>query len=157
MSPKRTSSPVPDEWDNDEWEEAEDEEENRRIWDEANTKSQAPMPSIISSTHPLPPPAAFQPALRILKRPSPTPPSAPSSASTQDPSDLKDREARYQAARDRIFGTLAPSPPPPVRVVRAPRGPTDNQTNEPGQTAKGFAQRGGSQPAAAAPSASSKQ
>ncbi|KAG6887475.1 hypothetical protein C0992_012103, partial [Termitomyces sp. T32_za158] len=62
-------------------------------------------PSATSSSHVAPPPpAAFQPTMRILKRPgsdgsskSATPP--PSSAES-----LKEREARYQAARERIFG-----------------------------------------------------
>lgn len=54
----------------------------------------------------VPPPEALQAPMRILKRPkstaSPSQSSISSSSSVQKT--LKDREAAYQAARDRIFG-----------------------------------------------------
>ncbi|KAF8729118.1 hypothetical protein AX14_006388 [Amanita brunnescens Koide BX004] len=111
------------------------------------------MPTIVSASsagHALPPPAAFQPALRILKRPSPSPsPSTPgssSNSSSPDPSNLKEREAQYQAARERIFGAELASPPavsantqpPAARVVREPRGPGESEL---GQEIKGFTRR----------------
>ncbi|KAG6825565.1 hypothetical protein H0H92_003243 [Tricholoma furcatifolium] len=87
------------------------EESNQRIWDDANTKAPNPMPELIiapsakSISHVVPPPAGvFQPTMRILKRPSSTTSKSatpPPSSSTET---LKEREARYQAARDRIFG-----------------------------------------------------
>ena len=125
------------------------------------------MPTIVSASsagQALPPPAAFQPALRILKRPSPSPSNSdPSSnSSTLDSSTLKEREARYQAARERIFGAdganASPpavsidTPPPAARIVREPRGPGESKDSE---SSKGFARRGGSK--AAAPSTSGKQ
>ena len=94
-----------------------------------------------------PPPAAFQPVLRILKRPTATPSSSTSSITTSSIASSKassntyaEREARYQAARDRIFGDTSPAPSspedpnlqkgaalrtnlPPVQVSREPKGP----------------------------------
>ena len=121
-----------------------------------NAKAPNPMPAVIAmSPHQVltPPPGAFQPTLRILKRPSesnsksPTPPPSSSSSDT-----LKDREARYQAARERIFGdellegngSTASLPVkertamnrsqdvPNVLVSRSPRGPADNPSNPQG-------------------------
>lgn len=109
-----------------------------------------------------PPPGAFEPKMRILKRPSAssskssTPP--PSSTSAES---LKEREARYQAARERIFGeespgdgTTSPKSPrekkerkssgsphntPGVTVVRNPRGPSQNSAESAnGKSARGF-------------------
>ncbi|KAF8585640.1 hypothetical protein K439DRAFT_1632459 [Ramaria rubella] len=51
----------------------------------------------------LPPAAAFEAPLRILKRPSSTSQS-PSPSTTQTQKTFKEREAQYQAARERIFG-----------------------------------------------------
>lgn len=66
------------------------------------------MPEVLvksSSTVIAPPASAFQPQLRILKRPSATPPASntPSQVGTRD--SVQEREARYNAARERIFGT----------------------------------------------------
>ncbi|KAG5643532.1 hypothetical protein DXG03_000724 [Asterophora parasitica] len=103
---------VPDDWDNDD---SDMEENNQRIWEDANAKTPNPMPTLILSPSAIgpshvasPPPGAFQPTLRILKRPSnpgsnPTTP-PPTLTSTES---LKEREARYQAARERIFGSSA--------------------------------------------------
>ncbi|KIL66066.1 hypothetical protein M378DRAFT_161291 [Amanita muscaria Koide BX008] len=104
------------------------------------------MPTIISSSASsvtsVPPPAALQQSLRILKRPSPSSASPTPGQSTPDASaDLKQREARYQAARDRIFGADSPtqtasnSTQSATRVVREPRGPDE------GQDRRGFVQR----------------
>lgn len=117
------------------------------------------MPSVVlspsaSASHQVvsPPLGAFQPTMRILKRPSnsssnsPTPPPSSSSES------LKDREAKYQAARERIFGKeahnghgntssqssgdkkerkqLTPQNVPTVAVVRNPRGPGESVDSE---------------------------
>ncbi|KAG1888219.1 hypothetical protein F4604DRAFT_1716071 [Suillus subluteus] len=98
---------VPDDWDNDE----DEEEDNAKVWEDANNK--APMPELIispSSTGTCvvpPPPAAFQPTMRILKRPSPSQSASNSttSLSSQTRNTLAEREAQYQEARNRIFGT----------------------------------------------------
>ena len=96
------------------------------------SNKRAPMPELIvapastSQTFPPPPPAAFQPTLRILKRPSPntsarvnhvgpssvlsfsgpTPGSGSGSGGTSPAprGTLAEREAQYQEARSRIFG-----------------------------------------------------
>ncbi|KAG6919143.1 hypothetical protein DXG01_008950 [Tephrocybe rancida] len=152
---------VPDDWDDDEDDdEPVTEQDNQRIWEDANAKAPNPMPTLIiapsatSASHIVSPPqGAFQPTMRILKRPnsgankSATPPPSSSAES------LREREARYQAARERIFGSesgastpsgeespgVLPQPinfkdkrertkssTPPATVVRNPRGPTGN-------------------------------
>ncbi|KAF8628796.1 hypothetical protein AX15_003712 [Amanita polypyramis BW_CC] len=135
------------------------------------------MPTIVSSSLSstqlrLPPQAAFQPALSILKRPSPssaspssTPgPSGSGSSLSSSSSNLREREARYQAARERIFGTeqgaLDHGSPPAasvllsvggagsnkpssvVRVLREPQGPGDSKQQS-GRGVKGFGLRQG--------------
>src|SRR5882757_6758122 len=56
-----------------------------------------------------PPPAAYQPTMRILKRPSPSQSASNSttSLSSQTRNTLAEREAQYQEARNRIFGTTS--------------------------------------------------
>jgi len=151
-APKKSNAAVRDDWeDDDEEEELPSDERNRQIWEEAyvskylnraivltlfvlrNTKVPAPMPVFSpssSSVVPPPPPAAFQPALKILKRPTNTTMQAgnrtPSPASSES---LKDREARYQEARNRIFGDVSSGDsetkrPTPAGVARNPYGPT---------------------------------
>ncbi|KAF8241073.1 hypothetical protein L208DRAFT_1383489 [Tricholoma matsutake] len=138
------AAPIPDDWEDDEDdEEPQNEDDNRRIWEDANTKSPNPMPALIISPSATssrsvlsPPPGAFQPTMRILKRPSnSTSPTPPPSSSTSET--IKQREARYQAARERIFreeNDTANSSSQPVReskspipnqIVRNPRGPGD--------------------------------
>lgn len=101
-----------------------------------------------------PPAAAFQPKMRILKRPakegpvSLPPPAVPGET-------LKEREARYQAARERIFGsegdaTSSPgdkkgTPAAAVGVVRNPRGPPA-EAPTPTSAPKGFKARSGRPP-----------
>ena len=78
------------------------------------------------------------PPMRILKRPSPSLSPIPSTNSNSANGEtLKEREARYHAARERIFGAtlneeqnddkkkppLTRSPPTSVKLVREPRGP----------------------------------
>ncbi|KAJ7510604.1 hypothetical protein B0H11DRAFT_2215363 [Mycena galericulata] len=135
---QRTVIPVSDDWEDDDDEleiEPQNAEDNQRIWENAN--AQTPMPNLIlsGSTHAsvaAPPAAAFQPKMRILKRPTNAAPAAlpPSTVSGET---LKEREARYQAARERIFGAEAESSLSPgdkkgvgvgVGVVRNPHGPT---------------------------------
>lgn len=58
-----------------------------------------------------PPPAAFQPALRILKRPTPSVPVPSTVAPDSQQKSYAEREAQYQAARQRIFGVDSTSPP----------------------------------------------
>ncbi|KAG1743713.1 uncharacterized protein EDB91DRAFT_223109 [Suillus paluster] len=100
---------VPDDWDNDE----DEEEDSAKVWEDANNK--APMPELIispSSTGTCvvpPPPSAFQPMMRILKRPSPSQSASNSttSLSSQSRNTLAEREAQYQEARNRIFGKMS--------------------------------------------------
>ena len=96
--------------------------------------------SSISSSLPLNEP----PKMRILKRPSPST-NIPTNINNTTEESLQDREARYRAARQRIFGTSTredevmgemelehqsskkPSPTPstiPSQVIRELRGPT---------------------------------
>jgi hypothetical protein len=75
--------------------------------------NKAPMPELIISPSSTgtsvvpPPPAAYQPTMRILKRPSPsqTASNSTTSLSSQTRNTLAEREAQYQEARNRIFGT----------------------------------------------------
>ncbi|KAG2347022.1 hypothetical protein BDR05DRAFT_958464 [Suillus weaverae] len=107
-SQRKPQQVVPDDWDDDE-----DEEDSAKVWEDANNK--APMPELIispSSTGTCvvpPPPAAFQPTMRILKRPSPSQSASNSttSLSSQTRNTLAEREAQYQEARNRIFGTTS--------------------------------------------------
>jgi len=109
---QRKAQVVPDDWDADE----DEEEEPQKLWDNANNK--APMPELViastsatSSSVP-PPPAAFQPSLRILKRPSASPtPTSIQSGSADLQKSYAEREAQYQAARERIFGGDSTTPP----------------------------------------------
>jgi len=151
----------------DDWEMDDDEEEeasrpvdvqNKQIWEDANTKEHHPMPALVisrgtSSTTVTPSlPLNQPPAMRILKRPSPS--ISPSQSSTNlNPTGetFQEREARYQAARERIFGASpegsldnedkkqnstpkkATSPTsllnPATKIVREPRGPTNQSIN----------------------------
>ena len=107
------------------------------------------------------------PPMRILKRPTGSGLSSPSGSSANLSSTLgetlQEREARYQAARERIFGPSSPestdsrdksksptgkkptpsptptSPPSANKVIRDPRGPTNVADNSKGKTEnKGF-------------------
>ncbi|KAH9937815.1 uncharacterized protein BXZ73DRAFT_100029 [Epithele typhae] len=116
--PLQPATAIRDDWD-DEHEEVDTREDPQKLWEDANQR--APMPELViahSSTHgpsaASPPPAAFQPVLRILKRPtsgsgSPVPsPASSSSGSPAPDNSYAAREARYQAARERIFGDASP-------------------------------------------------
>jgi SUZ domain len=92
--------------------------------------------------------------MRILKRPSPPSSStAPANSGSAAGETLKEREARYHAARERIFGAspngeqanddkkkvvAAAS----VRLVREPRGPDGSKLDT-----KGFGERKATRPA----------
>lgn len=152
---------VPDDWDNDD-EDEEGEEDQRQMWENANSK--APMPELVisgSSTTMIksPPPAALQPTLRILKRPAATSSAHASAVPSDTPKSYAEREAQYQAARERIFndgrarsqsgGTerdglvsdstsaKSKSGVPSVQIVREPRGPSAQP--EEGQASQGNA------------------
>ncbi|KAF8416743.1 hypothetical protein L210DRAFT_149018 [Boletus edulis BED1] len=114
-----------------------------------------------SQSSPPPPPAAFQPALRILKRPSTNAnannagvvSSAPLTSSSPGPTSgsgsgsgvtspaprgtLAEREAQYQEARSRIFGEKESRSSGGVVIVRDPLGPTSEPELEPGSKAQG--------------------
>ncbi|KAF9523810.1 hypothetical protein CPB83DRAFT_774915 [Crepidotus variabilis] len=149
----------------DDWEAEEDEEEadprsvelqNKRIWEEANSRESRPMPAVVmsrgtSTSASLPTlPLNQPPAVRILKRPSGSPSQSSTNANTSAGDTLQDREARYQAARHRIFGTSVPyaSPAsssnslPMQRVIREPRGP-EALGDQPNTVNKGFRERKG--------------
>lgn len=113
------------------------ERSHRRPGSSMRRNKKAPMPELVISGSGTglafpPPPAAFQPALKILKRAT-TGPALPSS-SAPSPADVQksyaEREAKYQAARQRIFNDTVPSdttsaaPPGSVTVIRPLRGPS---------------------------------
>lgn len=86
------------------------------------------------------------PPMRILKRPSPSSlsPTTSTTSGSATGETLKEREARYHAARERIFG---PSPSEEsedirtvqVKLVREPRGPDANGGSN--FDTKGFGER----------------
>ncbi|KJA23854.1 hypothetical protein HYPSUDRAFT_560831 [Hypholoma sublateritium FD-334 SS-4] len=156
----RASAPtiVPDDWELDDEEEEEAtgislEEKNKQIWEDANLKIHHPMPTLVisrgASTSVSTPslPLNQPPPMKILKRPSAS--ASPSSTNTSTPvgETFREREARYQVARERIFGVSSeqaadsadpatkaqgssrkansPASPlsPATKVVRNPRGP----------------------------------
>jgi hypothetical protein len=128
-----------------------------------NLNTQSPMPEVVvvrsSSTTPsiVAHPSVFQSPMRILKRPSNSQSSSASSLSSatdsQSHQSLAEREARYQAARERIFGEeragkgLEASGKEASRatttVVRNLRGPSSSADGEEkaGSIAKGFESR----------------
>lgn len=128
--------------------------------------NRAPMPQLVISASSTtstvsPPPAAFQPTLRILKRPN----ASTTSSATAPSSDLQksyaEREAQYVAARQRIFNDEsarsrvtgrdiarddngytglrnaktadghAVENAPPVSIIRDPRGPDSIVSDNP--------------------------
>lgn len=124
---------IPDAWDDDEEEEEDNQKiwedayvepfnllQNRPIAELISLLSsfcsarnaRAPMPELVISSSSttstvIPPPvSAFQTPMRILKRPSASTNSNTNSSASQGASGqtLAEREARYQAARERIFG-----------------------------------------------------
>ncbi|KAI0926547.1 hypothetical protein AcW1_002492 [Taiwanofungus camphoratus] len=107
-SSQRRTAPaqaIPNDWDDDD--DDEEVEDQQKLWEDANQK--APMPELVisaSSTTTVvsPPPAAFQPTLRILKRPTAAPAaSIPSAAGSDAQKSYAERERQYQEARERIF------------------------------------------------------
>ncbi|KIY49844.1 hypothetical protein FISHEDRAFT_72469 [Fistulina hepatica ATCC 64428] len=144
---------IPDDWEDED--DIDDDVEptrdnNQRIWEAANAKTAAPMPTIVlgassrgTSSAP-PPPDAFKPTMLILRRPtSATPSQSPSPTPTQIET-IREKEARYKAARARIFGdnegdATAAAKPTTFQITRNPRGP-ENQEGPQG-LAKGFAER----------------
>ncbi|KAG8993950.1 hypothetical protein FRB94_010249 [Tulasnella sp. JGI-2019a] len=148
----KSKDPVPDDWDADD--DASDAqarpESTHTLWEEANTRD--PQPKVIltstagSSTPSQIPDSLLNAPKVILKRPtssSPSPSSPPPGAPV--PKSIQEREASYQAARERIFGagsgTSTPTatdepissrgppvagnitPVPTSTVIRPPRGP----------------------------------
>ncbi|KAF7305559.1 Cytochrome P450 [Mycena chlorophos] len=132
----------------------------------SNAHTPAPMPAVVmaSSSAPIVPlaPAAFQPQMRILKRsPNATPSPSATPAATPPGESLKEREARYAAARERIFGKEDTSPvvltpeekkrakerekekekkAPSSSISRNPKGPSDAAAGDSSPKA-GFASR----------------
>lgn len=154
--------------DEDSEEEAPTVEKNKEIWEDAcvflthsmtlflnssdlnrNTKVHHPMPEVIlarntaaptPSAH-IPPQGVFDqlPKMKILKRPTQSTPSPVPTLTENSQESLKEREARYKAARERIFGSESPAissssitspkslnpPQQQVKVAREPRGPSN--------------------------------
>ncbi|KAF9484100.1 hypothetical protein BDN70DRAFT_872993 [Pholiota conissans] len=112
VRPKAAPVAVKDDWEDDDEEEEDSslEDKNRQLWEDANNKEHHPMPAVVISrgvsasittpTLPLNQP----PPMRILKRPSASPSPSTTNVSTPTGETLQEREARYQAARERIFG-----------------------------------------------------
>ncbi|KIK68313.1 hypothetical protein GYMLUDRAFT_35696 [Collybiopsis luxurians FD-317 M1] len=154
--PKAPPEVVRDDWEDEEEEEAPVEEKNKRIWDKANHEAAAPMPAFVVSSSSRsvvspPPAAAFQPALKILKRPANNQSNSSTSTPAVSKESLEDREARYQAARQRIFGddtTSAGSEASTYHlaskkdnsVIRNPRGPDETVSTD-ATPSKGFSSR----------------
>ena len=97
-----------------------------------------------------PPAVAFQPQMRILKRPSSQNSSSNLSSSQTPAESLAQREARYQAARERIFGgddgseNVSEDGSGKLKrgVIRNPVGPSENSKDAgDGQIPKGFKPR----------------
>ncbi|KII91491.1 hypothetical protein PLICRDRAFT_38251 [Plicaturopsis crispa FD-325 SS-3] len=147
------SAPIHDDWDasSDDEEEADFEKKQQKLWEDANAR--APMPQIViakssASIVVAPPPTT----MRILKRPSSTnaTPTLKSSANGNQGETLKEREAKYHAARERIFGEPQPggktnaesgTSKPKVGVLRNPKGPAESTGKGEGEVAKGFGKR----------------
>ncbi|KAH9994544.1 hypothetical protein BJV74DRAFT_884098 [Russula compacta] len=148
-------SVVPDDWDE---ATSSGEEDNQRIWDDANKK--VPMPQLVVTTPRMgsipsvvPPAAAFQSPIRILKRSA-----APTQRCASDDSSVSastktfaERSARYNAARERIFAdtteTSAGEGGAVSAIIRNPKGPEHAQ--EPNRNdrggSRGFGTRAGRQ------------
>ncbi|KAG7095695.1 hypothetical protein E1B28_006409 [Marasmius oreades] len=149
----RSKAVVRDDWEDEEDEESPNDEANKRIWEKADSKAPTPMPVVSTTssrsvTSP-PPPGAFQPALKILKRPTSAinvHPRTPSPASSES---LKEREARYQEARSRIFGDADSGSESKLslatNITRNPYGPSSSQAS----AADGFGKRGAPAPPSA--------
>ena len=137
--------------------------------------AKAPMPELVISssntTSVVPPPPAdiLRSPMRILKRPTASPNFSTNFAASQSSDTLAEREARYQAARERIFGgdgdatknasdisvvskskgrhsqigECSPVPASNTNVLRNPLGPSDSPCN---QTSKGFKRGSGKRP-----------
>ncbi|KAF7351800.1 SUZ domain-containing protein [Mycena sanguinolenta] len=136
---------VADDWEDDEDDDDQAEDASRSVWVHPNTRAPAaaPIPTPAYSFAPsarVPPAAALQPAMRILKRPSPSPSPtstpAPEGGTKTAAEALKEREARYAAARERIFGPDEASGTSESKekenkerkgVTRNPRGPAEGE------------------------------
>jgi hypothetical protein len=148
---------------------------NSPTWIHRNTR--APMPELLISSSSTattvvsPPALAFQAPMRILKRPSSQNSGSNSTSSQTLPESLAQREARYQAARERIFGgddgsgsnisdsiggksrrgigSQKGSPSlQATHVIRNPIGPSESSIDmDAVQVSKGFKRRSTKQPA----------
>jgi hypothetical protein len=95
-----------------------------------------------------------QPSMKILKRPGSSSLSLASVTAPVVSESLADKQARYEVARHKIFGSESDSEPPPkasdgtprrgpptaapVRVLREPRGPVSPSPVAGAGAAKGF-------------------
>ncbi|KAG9044368.1 hypothetical protein FS837_008256 [Tulasnella sp. UAMH 9824] len=137
--PAASNDPVPDDWeadDNDTYSRGANADSQRKLWEDANSRAPPPQVVLGSSSTSMSQTqisgAANNTPRMILKRPTgstPSPSATPSAAPTKT---LQEREASYQAARERIFGATSESDskadgPTPgtgeATIIRAPRGP----------------------------------
>ncbi|KAG9119592.1 hypothetical protein FRC07_005328 [Ceratobasidium sp. 392] len=119
---KHDSRSVPDDWDADDPEE----EDAKQIWDRANAAAPMPQIQISSQSTTLPPVSAIMPSMRILQRPKSASPSqsSPGATTPNGAKTMKEREAEYKAARDRIFADSSRegSPTPKRGILSRGRG-----------------------------------
>jgi len=145
-------SAIPDDWDE---ATSSSEEDNQKIWDDANNK--APMPQLVvtssrtgSLPSVVPPASAFQSPIRILKR---SVAATQRGANDDSPTSVltgtfAERSARYDAARERIFagttegGTAVGEGVAVATIVRNPKGPEYAQERDT-EGSQGFGTRVG--------------
>jgi hypothetical protein len=150
--------PVKDDWDDDD-DSADEQEDSRKLWEDACVhfqsgiesdlhnliyrNSKSPMPQVVTSSGPtaVPPAGVFQGPIKILKR-STSPKSSDTTRTSQNDGSADsyaEREARYQAARNRIFadGDKKATEKEIATVLRQPLGPSDQAQ----QISKGFGKR----------------
>jgi len=129
-APTKSKESVPDDWeaDGDNEDDQAKQKLSQQLWEEANARD--PQPKVIltstagSSTPNQIPDSLLNAPKMILKRPTSSPASSSPSPSALSQKSIQEREASYQAARERIFGSSSPvSDGAPTNIIRSPRGP----------------------------------
>ncbi|KAG8904870.1 hypothetical protein FRB99_001037 [Tulasnella sp. 403] len=151
--PPATKAPVPDDWDaeeevNESKPAAGEVDENKLLWEQANSRAPPPQVVLASNSGSTQIPQLLANAPRtILKRPTAagSGPAQTSASSAATQKSLQEREASYQAARERIFGSASPAPEgdSATNIIRTPRGPPDLASGDGANTTPkaGFAGR----------------
>lgn len=92
-------------------------------------------------------PGVFEPKMQILKRPKDTDLPSSSSQKSMPGESLKERESRYQAARQRIFGEAENTAQGETNtILRQPTGPSESNPGSGSKPPKGFQGRGAGTP-----------